>query len=361
MKKSLLAMAVGATVMAPGAAFAEAKVYGKFVLGLDHQRDEIGLDFNSAATPGSAGWWKLRDANNASRLGFKGSEDVGLGDLKVIYQLEYGIDPAGIEGTPFSERNIFVGLAGGFGTLRFGRYDTPVKDIGVAVEQFHDNVGDLTTIMVGETRNSDLLSYASPKFGDAVQLVAAVQPGQNRAATDDAAAKDHGLADTYYAALTFTSAMFDAAVGYAGNEVTALKFDGIAASGTATTGVDILRGTAMFRIAGLELGGLYQVADGIDRAGDATALNGGQAQERSWLAGAGYTLEAFKFKGEYGRTEGDSTGDRRSLAGVGVDYKLSKALVTQAYFVEQKQEDGAAVPAGDLQTDTYGLGLIYSF
>jgi hypothetical protein len=38
---------------------------------------------------------KLRDNNNSSRLGVKGSEELGVGDLKVIYQMEYGVDPDG--------------------------------------------------------------------------------------------------------------------------------------------------------------------------------------------------------------------------------------------------------------------------
>ncbi len=59
--------------------------------------------------------WKLKDNNNNSRLGLRGSQDLGVGDLKGIYQLEYSVDPDGSEGTPFSERDIFVGLQGGFG------------------------------------------------------------------------------------------------------------------------------------------------------------------------------------------------------------------------------------------------------
>src|SRR3546814_4286727 len=75
---------------------------------------------------------------NSSRLGFKGDQDVGVADLKVIYQLEYGIDPDGSEGAPFSERNIFVGLKGGFGAVQFGKYDTPVKNAGAKTDLFND-------------------------------------------------------------------------------------------------------------------------------------------------------------------------------------------------------------------------------
>lgn len=367
MKKSLLAMAVGAAFLAPGASFAaDTKVYGKFNIGFDHQSDEIGIDFNAAPTPNANSWWKFRDNLNSSRLGFKGSEDVGLGDLKAIYQLEYGINPDGSEAVPFSERNLFVGVSSATaGTLKFGRYDTSIKEIGANVDEFNDTVGDITNIMAGETRNINLIQYATPKFGDMVQLSLTAQPGEHRVSTDNVAATQNGLASTYYAAVTLNTAMVDAGVAYAKNEVNTLKFDAngfcqaCVAKSTASSGIDILRGTVQVKVVGLEVGALAQQAKGVNQTGG-TAATLSDAKETSFLLSAGYTLDALKFKAEAGQTKGDQSKDKRSEGAVGVDYKLSKALVTQVYYVAQKHEDGANL-VGDLNTNTYGVALVYSF
>ncbi|HEY0913351.1 MAG TPA: porin, partial [Solimonas sp.] len=138
MKKNLIAVAVAAMAVVPTVSFAaDTKVYGRFNIGLENLKDEIGLVSGGGviAAP-TEKVWRLRDMNNSSRLGFKGKEDVGLGDLAVIYQLEYGIDPDGSEGSAFSQRNIFVGLTGGFGTVKFGKFDTLIKDAGAKVDQF---------------------------------------------------------------------------------------------------------------------------------------------------------------------------------------------------------------------------------
>lgn len=369
MNKTLLAIAVGATFLAPGVSLAAPKVYGKFNIGLDSQKDEIGLDFNSgkdAASYNDSSFIKFRDNNNSSRLGVKGDEEVGIGDLKVIYQLEYGINPDGSEGSTFSDRNLFVGLKGGFGTVKFGRYDTPVKEIGAKVDQFNDTVGDITNLMVGETRATNMIQYSSPKFGDMFSFVAAVQPGEGRTATDDAADVEDGIADTVYAALVFETGMFEGSLGYANNEVAGLKFDG------STAGIDILRATAMFKMADLELGALYQTADGIDQDNSSSAtLTGGDRSEDSWLLSAGYTLSAWKFKAQYGQTDGDDSDAKRNEIGVGVDYKLSKATVVQLYYVSLEDKDRSKTYAAsgstpaltivDPKTDTIGAALVFSF
>src|SRR3546814_11143333 len=80
----------------------------------------------------------MRSSDWSSDLCSSDLHDVGVADLKCIYQLEYGIDPDGSEGAPFSERNIFVGLKGGFGAVQFGKYDTPVKNAGAKADIFND-------------------------------------------------------------------------------------------------------------------------------------------------------------------------------------------------------------------------------
>ncbi|SAL44246.1 porin [Caballeronia peredens] len=66
-----------------------------------------------------------------SRIGFKGSEDLG-GGLKAIFQLESGVE---LENGQYSDsarefnRAAFVGLSSRYGTLTLGRQKTPLFDM----------------------------------------------------------------------------------------------------------------------------------------------------------------------------------------------------------------------------------------
>ncbi|HMM46022.1 MAG TPA: porin [Candidatus Macondimonas sp.] len=352
MNKNWVAMAVGGLVALPGAALADAKIYGRFNVGLDGQKDEIGLDSKETDTT-----WRVQDQNNSSRLGFKGSTDIGLADMSVIYQLEYGTNPDGSESDEFSERNIFVGLKGDFGTGKVGKFDTPVKEIGAKVDFFNDeSIGDITFLMVGETRANNMIQYSTPKLGDLVTITAAVAPGEGRKALDDANDKDNSVADTYYASAEFEQGPFYGALAYAGNQEGSLKFDG------KTAGIDIIRATAAVKLfKALEIGALYQQATGIDQKNSTTNDKGSDAEETSYLASVAYTFDAFKFKFQYGQTSGDQTDIERTEMAFGVDYKLSKALTAQAYYVTYEDKDRIVGGIQDPQTDSYGVGLIYSF
>ena len=352
MNKNWIAMAMGSLVVMPGAALADAKVYGRFNVGLDGQKDEIGLDSKETSTT-----WRLQDQNNSSRLGFKGSTDIGLADMSVIYQLEYGTNPDGSESDEFSERNIFVGLKGEFGTGKVGKFDTPIKETGAKADQFNDeSIGDITNLMVGETRANNMIQYTSPKLGDLVTLTAAVAPGEGRKALDDAKDKDNSVADTYYASAEFEQGPFYGALAYAGNQEGTLKFDG------KTAGIDIIRATAAVKLLeALEIGALYQQASGIDQDNGDGTTKGSDAEEASYLGSIAYTLDAFKFKLQYGQTSGDQTDIERTEMAFGVDYKLSKAVTAQAYYVTYEDKDRKVGDIQDPQTDSYGVGLIYNF
>lgn len=66
---------------------------------------------------------KVVVANNSSRIGFKGQEDLG-GGLKASFVLEHGLnsDDGKASGSAFWGRESYVQLGGGFGSVRLGNW-----------------------------------------------------------------------------------------------------------------------------------------------------------------------------------------------------------------------------------------------
>ena len=126
MKKSLLALAITAALTAPLAAQADTILYGSARVSIDYN-DESNSLFNGD------GSWDI--ANNSSRLGVLGSEDLG-GGLSAVYQYEFGVDISeggNLEGN----RPKFVGLKGGFGQISLGTQETPYYHVGGIVDIFN--------------------------------------------------------------------------------------------------------------------------------------------------------------------------------------------------------------------------------
>jgi predicted porin len=110
MKKLHLALAAVAALSA-GAAAAQSNVtiYGRMNLSIERQK--AGDVSNSVMQ------------NNASRIGFKGTEDLG-GGLKAGFVLEHGLsaDTGAQTQTNFWARQSELNLSGGFGMVRLGNY-----------------------------------------------------------------------------------------------------------------------------------------------------------------------------------------------------------------------------------------------
>jgi predicted porin len=119
-----------------------------------------------------------------SRLGFKGSEDLGNG-LKALFLLENGFQgdtgAMGQGGLLFG-RQAYVGLQGGFGTVLVGRQYTPHYMVQVFADPFGSGWVADSKNLLGTTGNSfsrmdNTVKYISPGFsGVTVELVAA--PGE---------------------------------------------------------------------------------------------------------------------------------------------------------------------------------------
>lgn len=115
--------------------------------------------------------------DNASRLGFRGTENLA-GGLNAVFGLEMGLaSDTGVLTTP-AYRNSYVGLTGGFGAIATGRLDSanptgsPIYSLVTRHTEFvvHDAGATAigTAVLNSRNRESNAIGYISPKFGDVV-------------------------------------------------------------------------------------------------------------------------------------------------------------------------------------------------
>ncbi|EKF73926.1 porin [Alcanivorax hongdengensis A-11-3] len=337
MKKNLLAIAVGAAVAFPGLALADGPtVYGKVNISLENENYDP-----APAAPNNDDQWQLQ--SNASRLGVKGDFDLDVGDLKAIYQAEFeiSVDDGDNKGQTFTQRNIFGGFEGGFGTLKAGMFDTPTKVAQGKVDQFNDLDGDIKNVMAGENRAKNIIQYSTPKLADIVTLNAAFIPNEDQNDFDNDGENENGLADSTSISLVAQSGMFYGAISHDTDIQDSLKADAQTGFGT----LDITRVVASVTPGDLELGAIYQMAEESE----------GDGEDTSYVVSAAYKIDRIKLKAQYGMAEADTTDEEVTQYSLGADYKLAKA--SKAYlYLSQLEKDVA-----DTEKRTIGIGVEHKF
>lgn len=157
MKKSLIALAVLASVAGVAQAQSSVSVYG-VVDAVLHKDKGVPAKLTSGGVSGS-------------RLGFKGTEDLG-GGLKANFLLEHGFNvDTGTQRTAGSsfDRQAYVGLGGGFGEVKLGKIWSAYDDISGATNPMFDSVLSVENSIWASTgyvaNPSNGIYYASPSFG----------------------------------------------------------------------------------------------------------------------------------------------------------------------------------------------------
>lgn len=190
MNKTMLALVMGA--LAGGAAAqSSVAVYGIV---------DMALVREGGAAAGSS--TKLTSGVAAgSRLGFKGSEDLG-GGMAAVFLLENGFQAdtgAMGQGGLLFGRQAYVGLQGGAGTVTLGRQYTPQYLAVAAVDPFGSGTAGDTKNLMAATGNSasrmdNSVKYVSPvRGGVSAELVY----GAGEVAGDNSAGRQFGGALGY--------------------------------------------------------------------------------------------------------------------------------------------------------------------
>ncbi|MDX1347178.1 MAG: porin [Thiomicrorhabdus chilensis] len=327
MKKNVIALAIASAIAAPVAMADAPTVYGQVNMALE----QVDVKDNDAASGTEVN-------SRASRVGVKGSEDLGNG-LKAIYKFEFEVQID--EGSTLKNRNQYVGLAGGFGTVLMGRHDTPTKMIQ-AKDLFNDAsladnkpmAGGLGAFGKGmENRVSNVLAYVSPEFSG-VKLIAAAVPSEGTTTGDESS-----LSDLYSVALTYGSTKkglyLAAGMDQASEEYAA--------------DANHMRLVAQYKTGGLVANAMYQ-----DFGGDAiedTVQGGSNVQ-----ANLGYKMGNIMPKVKFSSVDRDAGEDSSNYA-VGLNYSFGKK--TTGYVEYASIENAGGVD--EANTSAVSVGLLHKF
>jgi predicted porin len=333
MKKSLIALAVASAVSAPAfAATSNVDVYGKLHVSVSLFDDQ------------PTGISDLQFSSNASRFGLKGSEDLG-GGLSAIWQIESAVNLDEQNGT-LSNRNSFLGLKGGFGTVMLGNHDTPLKLVGRAVDLFGDTLADSRNVMGGgsDTRSDNTLAYISPSFSG-LTVAAAYVTDIEAAATNSAGDKDDDAAWNVNVTYANGPLYLGAAYGDGDHHDNA----GLGKHWRAAAG---------YTLGDIKLVGQY---DSLER-------NNNNDYD-AWMLGASYTMGNIVLKANYMDGDNDSGADPKQWT-IGADYNLSKRTAVYALYADGENvtfgsgggtsdQIGSGVSGGDISA--FSVGMTHSF
>jgi predicted porin len=332
MKKLLAAAVLAAATPLAVAADGGVIVYGKV---------HVSVDSNDFETTDN-----YTVSSRSSRLGFKGSEDLGNG-LKAIWQYEMtysGLDGDGqfpVQRGIGSARNSYIGLAGDWGTVLVGRHDTPTKVAYYAagVEELGDSILDLNeganapAQLFKEFRANNAIAYVSPSFAG-VTVAAAVVPGESEVGGTDCRENCDGIADHWSVSAMYGGYGIKASIGYENKDLSYTGYD-----------EKILQLGASYTLNGFKIGGMYQ---DVEDVGGSIGID-----QSAWALVGSYSFGNNEIIAQYGERDLDGADDADTW-GLGFNHNFSKR--TSAYAAYATADEGSA---GD--TTQWSLGMIHSF
>jgi predicted porin len=297
---------VAAAVAAPAFAQSSVTLYGRLNTTIENQKVD-----------GGARAWVVN--NNASRLGFRGVEDMG-GGMKASFNLEHGLSSdTGAAASTFWGREAWVQLAGSFGAVRLGNF-TPESYFATAdyISMHNHDTGSSSDSLYDFStyRSSNKVGYFTPTMGGFSGSMS-VSAGEGRAGE---------------------KRLMDLAANYVGGPLH-LGF------GYADTGnTDQWAVRALYELGAFTLGAYYQIGENANVNGISY-----KKYKTARLAGM-YTMGASEFHVNFGKA---TNGDQWTL---GYNYNLSKRTKIYGYFTDLDANKSNRVgnrPTGALRA---GLG-----
>ena len=334
MRKSTLAIAIAAAIAAPMTAQADTTLYGQAHMSLEWQDSDSGdgIDLMS----------------NSSRIGVKGSHKLSDA-LSAVYQIEWGLSMDG-ETSDMNQRNRVAGLKGGFGTVLFGRHDTPLKTLGNAVAEdwgstqmggarqirsLQDNsVGTGSGGLTWDMRLDNVIAYVSPNFGIASIFIAHsldVLSEQDNEFVDPPGGADEVTATSVLLNLGDKKKYY-LGIAWEQHELSALG-----------AGIE---DSSVFRVGGIANFGPFRLHGLYQGATDQGGVNG--ADRDVYGVGASFKSGPNRFKAQY-YTADDLDGTNETggdLAMIGWDHSLAKSTDVYLQYATISNDNNANFTLG---------------
>lgn len=356
MQKKLIALAIASLA---GSAFAQSNVT---VYGLaDATFDFISTSGPAGATRGAPNYNRVQ--SNGSRLGFKGTEDLGNG-MSAFFQYETAVSlDAGDGGALFSKaRDSFVGLKGDFGAIKMGYFSGPNRELASKLDVVihSDGIGDNSALLgkLGgrgkyfDDRYINSIAYITPKLSG-FEGTLQYQANENK----DVAAGSAINTSLYELGLTYSNGPV-----FAGLTHGKLQERNTTGTGTFKMGTD--SDTTETR-----LGGMYTFGDASVRAIYARTKgegNLGSLKQNVWGLGGTYMVTPNgKLLAQYYKAN-DLSGSRTGTTDLsqtgakfwvlGYEHSLSKRTTLLAHYAYVKNDDRTSTVAGTDKGFDFGDG-----
>lgn len=351
MKKSLIALAVASAISSPAfAATSNVDIYGQLDVSVDRVS---GLESTTATPLQDDNAWRL--SSNTSRIGLKGSEDLG-GGLAAIWQWEntLALDGAGLGGL----RNTFLGLKGNWGTLLGGTHDTPYKLSTASLDPFADSMGDYNTIIgsfagvnSSDLRLGNVLAYISPSFSG---LTGAIATSFMKESGAENPLAPNGSPSAWSAMVNYANGPLYLAAGYE-------KADNQATTIFVPSNLDIRSWKlgAGYKFGNFAVNAIY---DNIKVSNNTTAS---EAKRSAWGLNGVYNMGNIALKaGYYNAGKVSGTGGApdtgATLWELGADYMLSKRTKLYALYAKVNNDTNGTYSVGGAASAGFGSSGVSS-
>ena len=388
MNKKIIALAVAVAFSAPAVAdTANVTVYGTAHLSLDSNGGNTGSDLVGTKNG-------LNLTTGASNLGFKGTEELG-GGLKAVYQYETEVNTQGSTGLFATQRDTYVGVAGGFGTVIAGRLPLANQYVGDA-NFFGSKVGDNGNFTAGGFGGLNLLAvpsrvnravaYVSPSLGGAT-VTAAFVPNTAQSIVSTTPQANLGKASSFTLRAAYDNNGFFGAVNYlnlgvAGIGLTATPTAGVpGAAGIAQDGAKLnilsLAGGYDFGVAKIRAQVVKTKAN--QQAGFSAGVNGKVAQNVYTIGGQFNLGETDSIKLELTNARDVQFGSATqktthgTLFAIGYDHNLSKRTILYGAYAKafnglnarfsatNYAHGGVGEPGLGKDPSAFSVGVIHKF
>jgi len=337
MKKSLLALAVLSAVAGAASAQTNVTIYGI----VDAAINRFDTNEQSAQWVMSDGNGATFDANkNGSRLGFKGTEDLG-GGLSALFVLENGfnVDTGAMRTDGIFSRQAFVGLKGGFGTVKFGRQYTPMFIALDTIDPFNTGfAGNMAYVFnPSGLRTSNTINFSMAAAG----LNAEIAYTLGEQATGNSDARQIGLG-----------------LGYANGPINvqfAYHNANENPSSNGDTKTMLLGGTFDLGVAKLHAGFQTDKTDLVGTVND--------TKDRNVMLGVSAPVGAGNVMASWNRGDNRlaaSNADVTDQYAIGYVHNLSKRTNVYTSFGYSKEE-GGRTGGGDLKSNLFNVGVQHKF